>query len=202
MWESKADLLDGITSRVFESFPVPVPTPRSCARSRSSKPNLVRNERCGPSTHCSRRYSTPGMDEQRAAHYYCELFAIVFAAVRVQPLDDDWPTSPRSAEGVDSWRRVSVEDFPHLHRVLPALLTFNRSQEFGKSLESFSTNRALTIAADTTAGHRDSAGRTRSPRLGTGADGNSSPVTSPPLGHRSHFEDAAREGALSRQLAV
>lgn len=156
---NKADLLDGITSRVFERVSIPDPELPWDDRLRalawgtfeafSAHPEVMRAisaQRANPRSPAALRVVDAllgalldaGLDEQRAAHHYCELFEIIFSVIRLR-LGSPGDTAAQPSDTAESWlgRHMSAEEFPHLHRALPALLTLDHPTTFNERFEKF-----------------------------------------------------------------
>jgi AcrR family transcriptional regulator len=156
----KADLLDGIASRVFESIPVPAPDLPwdervraligGCYQAMRAHPVVVQAlvaEAANPRSagalsvidQILGALFDAGLDERAAARGYRSLLGLVFGSVLVETADPAMTAMPDSerAEPIADWfvRMVTPASLPHLHRALPSLMAADCVGDFGHELD-------------------------------------------------------------------
>jgi AcrR family transcriptional regulator len=156
----KADLLDGIASRVFESIPVPdaaLPWDErvralvwGCYEAMRAYPAVVQAlvaEAANPRSAGALAVIDAilgalfdgGLDERAAARGYRSLLGLVFGSVLVEAADPAVPVVPAAerAEPIADWfvRMVTPGGLPHLYRALPALMAADCAADFGHELD-------------------------------------------------------------------
>jgi TetR/AcrR family transcriptional regulator, tetracycline repressor protein len=141
---NKGDLLDGITSRVFESIAIPDSALAwdervraligSCFEEFRAHPAVVRavvTDAADPRSAGALRFIDAilgalfgaGLDERDAARAYRSLLGLVFGSVLMESADPAVTDAARTEPIADWFRRtVTADGLPHLHRVLPALM--------------------------------------------------------------------------------
>jgi TetR/AcrR family tetracycline transcriptional repressor len=156
----KADLLDGIASRIFESVTVPdtaLPWDervrvliRGCYQAMRAHPAVVQAlvaETANPRSagalavidELLGALFDAGLDERAAARGYRSLLGLVFGSVLVETSDPAVPVVPDSerAEPIADWfvRMATPASLPNLHRALPALMAADCAADFGDELD-------------------------------------------------------------------
>jgi TetR/AcrR family tetracycline transcriptional repressor len=156
----KADLLDGIASRVFESIAVPdagLPWDDrvraligGCYRAMRAHPAVVQAlvaEAANPRSRGALAILDQilgalfdaGLDERAAARGYRSLLGLVFGSVLVETADPAVPAAPDSerAEPIAAWfaRMATPATLPHLHRALPSLMAADCVADFSDQLD-------------------------------------------------------------------
>jgi AcrR family transcriptional regulator len=156
----KADLLDGIVSRVFESIAVPDATLawdervrvliRGCYEAMRAHPAVVQAlvaEAANPRSAGALSVIDAilgalfdaGLDEPEAARAYRSLLGLVFGSVLVETADPAVAAVPESerAEPIAHWfaRMATPAALPHLHRALPALTAADCVADFAHELD-------------------------------------------------------------------
>jgi TetR/AcrR family transcriptional regulator, tetracycline repressor protein len=156
----KADLLDGIASRVFETIAVPdaaLPWDeririliRGCYEAMRAHPAVVRalvTEVANPRSAGALpvidailgALFDAGLDEREAARGYRSLLGLVFGSVLVEAADPAVPLGPDSerAEPIGDWfvRMVTPVGLPHLYRALPSLMAADCAADFSDELD-------------------------------------------------------------------
>jgi TetR/AcrR family tetracycline transcriptional repressor len=156
----KADLLDGIASRVFETIAVPDTALawdervrfliRGCYEALRAHPAVVRAlaaDQANPRSAAAlavldailSALFDAGLDERAAARGYRSLLGLVFGSVLVETADPAVAAVPDSerAEPVADWfaRMATPADLPHLHRALPALMAADCAADFSHELD-------------------------------------------------------------------
>jgi TetR/AcrR family transcriptional regulator, tetracycline repressor protein len=156
----KADLLDGVTSRVFEAIAVPdVTLPwdervrvliQGCYEAMRAHPAVVRalvTEAANPRSAGALSVIDAifgalfdaGLGEREAARAYRSLLGLVFGSVLVEAADPAVPLIPDAErpEPIADWfiRMATPASLPHLHRALPALLAADCAADFSDELD-------------------------------------------------------------------
>jgi len=156
----KADLLDGIASRVFEAITVPDASlpwdervrvlTQGCYEAMRAHPAVVRAlvaEAANPRSAGALSVIDAilgalfdaGLDERDAARGYRSLLGLVFGSVLVEAADPAVPVVPDSerAEPIADWfvRTVTPVGMPHLYRALPSLMAADCVADFGHELD-------------------------------------------------------------------
>jgi AcrR family transcriptional regulator len=156
----KADLLDGIASRVFEAIAMPDATlpwdervrvlVRGCYEAMRIHPAVVQalvTEAANPRSVGALSFIDAilgalfdaGLDERAAARGYRSMLGLVFGSVLVEAADPAVPAVPDSgrAEPIADWfvRTVTPVGMPHLHRALPSLMVADCAADFGHQLD-------------------------------------------------------------------
>jgi TetR/AcrR family tetracycline transcriptional repressor len=156
----KADLLDGIASRVFESIAVPdadLPWDErvraligGCYEAMRAHPAVVQAlvaEAANPRSagalsvidQILGALFDAGLDERAAARGYRSLLGLVFGSVLVETADPAVPVLPDSerAEPIADWfvRMVTPAGLPNLYRALPSLMAADCVADFGTELD-------------------------------------------------------------------
>jgi len=156
----KADLLDGIASRVFEAIAVPdtaLPWDervrvliRGCYEAMRAHPAVVQAlvaEAANPRSAGALSVIDAilgalfdaGLDEPEAARGYRSLLGLVFGSVLVETVDPAVAAVPdcERAEPIAGWfaRVATPADLPHLHRALPSLVAADCAADFGHELD-------------------------------------------------------------------
>jgi TetR/AcrR family tetracycline transcriptional repressor len=156
----KADLLDGIASRVFEAITVPDAALawdervrvliRGCYEAMRAHPAVVQAlvaEAANPRSAGALSVIDAilgalfdaGLDEREAARGYRSLLGLVFGSVLAETADPAVPMMPDSerAEPIADWfaRMVIPAGLPHLHRALPSLMAADCVADFSHELE-------------------------------------------------------------------
>jgi AcrR family transcriptional regulator len=156
----KADLLDGIASRIFESVTVPdtaLPWDervrvliRGCYQAMRAHPAVVQAlvaETANPRSAGALAVIDKllgalfdaGLDERAVARAYRSLLGLVFGSVLVEAADPAVPLVPdneRAEPIADLFTRMATSaGLPHLYRALPALLAADCAADFGDELD-------------------------------------------------------------------
>jgi TetR/AcrR family tetracycline transcriptional repressor len=168
----KADLLDGIASRVFETIGVPDPVLPwdervrhligGCYAAMRAHPVVVQAlvaEAANPRSVgalsvidaiLGALYDA-GLDGPRAARGYRSLLGLVFGSVLVETADPAVAAVPDAerAEPIADWfaRMATPASLPHLHRALPSLLAADCAAEFGDELDLMIAGLRASAAA-------------------------------------------------------
>ncbi|MFF4597123.1 TetR/AcrR family transcriptional regulator C-terminal domain-containing protein [Amycolatopsis sp. CA-161197] len=153
--KNKGDLLDGLTARVFESVPLPVPSWSWETRVRrlaeglytafTRHPAVVRAlaaEEANPRSPGALRVIDAllgalldaGLDEAAAARGYRSLMGLTFGAALADSVAGG---VAQRDEPVGDWfsRMVTPEELPNLYRVLPSLADVDCVQDFHDQLD-------------------------------------------------------------------
>jgi TetR/AcrR family transcriptional regulator, tetracycline repressor protein len=156
---NKADLLDGVTGRVFEGIALPDPGLPWEERLRAlangafaafaAHPEVVRAlaaDQANPRSIGALQFIDAllaalldsGIDERTAARRYRSLFGLLFGSVLVRSVDLTGGYAP-SAEPIGEWfkRSVAAARLPSLARALPALLELDCGPSFSEELEFY-----------------------------------------------------------------
>jgi AcrR family transcriptional regulator len=156
---NKADLLDGITARVFEDIPLPDPDLPSRQRLRAlalaahaalaTHPVVARAlaaDLANPRSVDALRFIDAllgallesGMDERQAARRYRSLFGLILGSVLTGAAAAPGTSTPEG-EPIADWftRTVTADRLPSLHRTLPALLDTDCIPAFSEELDHF-----------------------------------------------------------------
>jgi TetR/AcrR family transcriptional regulator, tetracycline repressor protein len=156
----KADLLDGIASRVFETIAVPDAALawdervrlliRGCYQAMRAHPAVVQSlvaEAANPRSAGALSVIDAilgalfdaGLDEPEAARGYRSLLGLVFGSVLVETADPAVaavPDSERAEPIADLFARMATPArLPHLYRALPSLLAADCAADFSHQLE-------------------------------------------------------------------
>jgi TetR/AcrR family transcriptional regulator, tetracycline repressor protein len=156
----KADLLDGIASRVFETVAAPDAALAwdvrvrylvgGCYEAMRAHPAVVRAlaaDQANPRSAAALAVLDAtlgalfdaGLDERAAARGYRSLLSLVFGSVLVETADPAVAAVPDSgrAEPVADWfaRMATPASLPHLHRALPSLMAADCVADFGDELD-------------------------------------------------------------------
>jgi TetR/AcrR family transcriptional regulator, tetracycline repressor protein len=156
---SKADLLDGMASRVFEDITLPDPAlawqervralGHSCHAVFRAHPAVVQAITAGQADPRSAgalriidailgAFLDAGFGTHAAVRGYRVLLDIVFGSVLLEAAGSDEAAGDGGpAEPVADWfrRNVTEAELPHLHRSLPAMAGAGCEQDFGYELE-------------------------------------------------------------------
>ena len=156
----KADLLDGIAGRVFETITVPGVAlawdervrvlAQGCYEAMRAHPAVVRalvTEAANPRSAGALSVIDAilgalfdaGLDERGAARAYRSLLGLVFGSVLAEAADPAVPPGPDTerAEPIADWfvRMVTPAGLPHLYRALPALMATDCAADFDHELD-------------------------------------------------------------------
>jgi TetR/AcrR family transcriptional regulator, tetracycline repressor protein len=156
----KADLLDGIASRVFETIAVPAAMLawderirvliRGCYDAMRAHPAVVQALAADAANPRSAgalavldailgALFDAGLDERAAARGYRSLLGLVFGSVLLETADPAVPAMPDSgqAEPIADWwiRMVTPAGLPHLYRALPSLMAADCATDFDHQLD-------------------------------------------------------------------
>jgi AcrR family transcriptional regulator len=156
----KAELLDGIASRVFEAIPVPDASlawdervralTRGCYAAMRAHPAVVQAlvaEAANPRSAGALSVIDAilgalfdaGLDEPAAARAYRSLLGLVFGSVLAATADPAVAAVPASerAEPIADWfaRMATPSRLPHLYRALPALTAADCAADFDEQLD-------------------------------------------------------------------
>jgi TetR/AcrR family transcriptional regulator, tetracycline repressor protein len=154
---SKADVLDGITSRVFETIPVPdaalawddrartlIRAAYEALRAHPAVVSALVTEAANPRSARALEVIDAilgtlfeaGFDERQAARGYRSLLGLVFGSVLVESADPAISEAD-SAEPIADWfqRTATPAGMPHLHRALPALMAADCAADFDHELD-------------------------------------------------------------------
>jgi TetR/AcrR family tetracycline transcriptional repressor len=157
--QSKADLLDGITARVFEDIALPDAALPWDERLRAlgtaahaalaAHPAVVRllaGDGANPRTVGALRFLDAlmgalldsGVGEYQAARRYRSLFGLLYGSVLVASAAQPGG-SPPGVEPMNAWfaRTVAEHALPNLSRALPAMLDTDCAPEFAEELDRF-----------------------------------------------------------------